>query len=152
MIGMARGRFVLALAALSLSIGSPRAHADEGPSANQRASIFAKGSVVRVLGYWEVTFKVGSDELKEYVGGMGSGFFASADGYVVTNAHVVEDIKGGEERAKMQAFSSLAAKIQKQYAKELAAMTDEQKVNLVRTLQNGATAVPNAAIVLPDGT
>lgn len=151
---MARGRFVVALAALLLATATPsrHAHAEEGPAATQRASIFAKGSVVRVLGFWEVTFTVGDEKIKEFVGGMGSGFFASADGFVVTNAHVVEDIKGGEERAKMQAFSSLAAKIQKQYAKELAQMTDEQKVQLVRTLQESAVAVSNADIVLPDGT
>ena len=151
MARMARGRFALAAIAVMLLVGSP-AHADEGPSLTQRASIFAKGSVVRVLGYWEVTFRVGKDELKEYVGGMGSGFFASADGYVVTNAHVVEDIKAGEETAKTKAFGQLAEKLQKEYGKELAQMTDAQKVELVRTLQAGATAVPNAAIVLPDGT
>jgi S1-C subfamily serine protease len=151
MARMARGRFALAAIAVMLLAGSP-ASADEGPSLTQRASIFAKGSVVRVLGYWEVTFRVGKDELKEYVGGMGSGFFASADGYVVTNAHVVEDIRAGEETAKSKAFGQLAEKLQKQYGKELAQMTDAQKVELVRTLQSGATAVPNAAIVLPDGT
>jgi S1-C subfamily serine protease len=149
MYDMVRGRLVLAAAALLLSA---TAHADEGPSANQRASIFAKGSVVRVMGYWEVTFKLGSDELKEYVGGMGSGFFASADGYVVTNAHVVEDIKKGEAVAKDVAFSQLAAKIQKQYAKELAKMSDDDKIQLVRTLQASSTAQAHAEIVLPDGT
>jgi serine protease Do len=140
-------RVVLAL--LMLLLGSRPVAGDENPSAAQKAAIFAKSSVVRVLGFWEVTFSIGGNSAKEYVGGMGSGFFASADGFVVTNAHVVEDIKLGEEAAKKKALGQLFAKLAR--TPDFARATDAQKLEVAEALFNSAVVTQNNDIVLPDG-
>jgi S1-C subfamily serine protease len=145
MAGMLRG---VALAFLLVAVTARSAAADE-PSSAQKAAIFAKASVVRVLGFWEVTFTIGSNSAKEYIGGMGSGFFASADGFVVTNAHVVEDIKQGELVAKRKALGQLFQKLAR--APEFARASDADKLQLAEQLLASASVVQNNDIVLPDG-
>lgn len=140
-------RVVLAL--LTLLLVSPAA-ADDQPSAAQKAAIFAKSSVVRVLGFWEITLSINGQSTKEYVGGMGSGFFASADGFVVTNAHVVEDIKKGEEEAKKQALRQLFQKFAR--TPEFARATEAQKMELAEKLYASASVQRNNDIVLADGS
>ncbi|MBA2543151.1 MAG: trypsin-like peptidase domain-containing protein, partial [Deltaproteobacteria bacterium] len=137
---------VIALALLL--IAATTSHADE-PSNAQKAAIFAKSSVVRVLGFWEVTFTIGTNSAKEYVGGMGSGFFASADGFVVTNAHVVEDIKKGELEAKKSALRQLFGKLAR--TPDFARASDADKLQLAEQLLASATVVKNNDIVLGDG-
>jgi len=149
MSGMVRA---LALVTLLLTAAARPVSADEQPSASQKASIFAKASVVRVLGYFEVTFRIGDNVVKEYVGGMGSGFFASADGFVVTNAHVVEDVKEGETAAKQKAARSVMGQLAKKFPADFAQMTGDQQLALYNKLVLSATVDMNNDIVLPDGT
>lgn len=144
MTGMLRG-IVLGL----LLLVAPSAYADDQPSNAQKAAIYAKSSVVRVLGFWEVTFSIGNNSAKEYVGGMGSGFFASADGFVVTNAHVVEDIKKGEEAAKKAALGQLFQKLAR--TPDFARASDEQKLEVAEALFKSAIVTKNNDIVLADG-
>jgi len=149
---MFRGRFALAFAALVVLVEAPAAADIDQPNPAQKLAMYTKASVVRVHGFWEITYRLGGKELKEFVGGMGSGFFISADGFVATNAHVVEDIKNGEEKAKAKAFSSLLTKMERQFGDEIRRMDRAQLAELFATLKRDVRVVQNNEIVLPDGT
>jgi serine protease Do len=134
---------------LLLLVATGTVRADDQPSSAQKAAIFAKSSVVRVLGFYEITFSLGGNSAKEYIGGMGSGFFASADGYVVTNAHVVEDIKKGDDEAKKTGLRQIFAKLAR--TPDFGRLTEEQRQELAETLFKSAVVTKNNDIVLADG-
>lgn len=146
MTAMQRGVVALVVCALSLVARSAVAD-DSGPSPAQRQAMYAKPSVVRVIAVYEVVYSMNGRQYSEFVGGMGSGFFISSDGYIATNAHVVQDINEGIEAAKRKTLQQILAKIQKQFPD----LSQAEQYRLLEEMRF-VRANPTAEVVLPDGT
>ncbi|HEX3761945.1 MAG TPA: trypsin-like peptidase domain-containing protein [Kofleriaceae bacterium] len=99
-------RFALQVAcAVGVAVAiRPAAAAPANPQ--QQIAMIAKPSVMRVLGAYVATFQVPQTALtpggkvQESIGGSGTGFFITADGFIATNAHVVAAINDGDAKAK----------------------------------------------------
>jgi S1-C subfamily serine protease len=135
--------------ALAVGIASI-AHAEQ-PSNNQKISLISKPSVVRVWGAYIAQFEVlGSMKVNEAIGGTGTGWFVTPDGYIATNAHVVADIHNGDDIAKKALFDELLKDLDKKYRDEIARMSEGEKQKLVNSIKL-LDLKKRAYVVLPNG-
>ena len=144
------GRLHAFLCTLMIFGATATARAEE-PSQQQKIAMTSKPSVVRVWGAYIATYDLAGSQLTAGIGGTGTGWFMTPDGYIATNAHVVADIKNGEEAAKPALLQQLYKNMQKQYGAELAKMTNAQ-IDLVEHSIKLLNIEARHYVVMPDGT
>jgi S1-C subfamily serine protease len=125
---------------------------DGGPSTGQRLAVHTKPAVVRVMAGYLVDINLGQgSSQRHFVGGHGSGFFASPDGYIVTNAHVVDMVHKGDEQAHAQIVNDFLAQLAKENP-DVARLPPAQRDALVRKVSQAIKLAKKVSVViLPNG-
>src|SRR5262245_59511481 len=110
---------VLRVACALLIVGLGAAYAEPPPQ--KKIALTVNPSVVRVWGAYVASYELLGKPIPDCcaIGGSGTGFFITSDGYIATNAHVVSDIFEGEKVARAQLDAQLMQIVNRAIAQEL---------------------------------
>lgn len=145
------GAVVVTIATISFAPG-PAARAQQISEA-QKLAMRTKPSVVRIYDGYEgelVWMKSGKVyQVAAY--GFGSGSFINPSGYILTNAHVVEAAKAGEEKGKEMLFEQYLSLLAKDYNEDPRKWSRETIIGIGQNTQMRRIS-PIRLVVCPDGT
>jgi serine protease Do len=154
----ARRAFTLALCFFLLPSSVSATGGQEQAGQGQRLALYAKPAVVRIWDgyvgeiYWnnrkgfEKTYQVS-------YGGSGSGAFVDPNGYIVTNAHVVELTRMGEEEGKKRLLGEFFLALARDCGADPDAwLEDPAEMRFIREHFQLVSFTHIHHVVLPDGT
>ena len=142
------------LAGLCLAGLARDGHAGEnGPSPGQRLAVQTKPAVVRVVAGYLIDVDQGQGRSeRRYLGGHGSGFFISPDGYLVTNAHVVEFVQQGDDKAHARIVADFVTQLAREKNVDLAKLPAAQRQEIDRVVGQAVRLAKKVSVViLPNG-
>lgn len=136
--------------AVGIAVAALRPAAAAPASRQQQIAMIAKPSVMRVLGAYVGTFSTPAGPFQESIGGSGTGFFITADGYIATNAHVVASINDGDAKAQEALKRALFAELDKKFGAQLQKLSRTQLTEFVNAIKL-VELKKLAYVVLPNG-
>jgi S1-C subfamily serine protease len=136
--------------AVGIAVAALRPAAAAPASPQQQIAMIAKPSVMRVLGAYVGTFRTPAGQFQESIGGSGTGFFITADGYIATNAHVVATINDGDAKAKEALKRALFGELDKKFSAQLQKLSRAQLGEFINSVEL-VELKKLAYVVLPNG-
>jgi S1-C subfamily serine protease len=121
----------------ALLVSFSKVNAQQTVSNEQKLAFYIKPSVVRILDgylgyyYWPKTNKTYT---VPYIGS-GSGSFIDPNGYIATNAHVVDTTQKGEEKAKEAMFEMFVGMLAKDYNVDPRTLSRETIIGIAQQVQ-----------------
>jgi S1-C subfamily serine protease len=131
-------------------VAMARLAAAEPANPQQQIALTAKPSVMRVFGAYVANYDTPAGRFAESIGGSGTGFFVTADGYIATNAHVVSDIHEGDAKAKDALQRALFTELDKKFGPQLSRFSKAQLAEFVEHIRL-LELKKLAYVVLPNG-
>ena len=116
---------------------------------NQQLTMYSKPAVVRILAGCFGTYDYEGRSYSFLSGGSGSGYFVDPNGYIVTNAHVVNLAEGGEKACRERLLDNLVKKLTGE--SDIANVSQLRKENIRQNSTLGDDFVFRNDVVLPNG-
>ena len=144
-------RAVVVVTAVCFATG-PAAFAQQVSEA-QKLAMRTKPCVVRIYdGYeGELVWMKSGKVYQVAAFGFGSGSFINPNGYILTNAHVVEAAKAGEEKGKEMLFEQYLMMLGRDYNEDPRRWSRETIIGIGQNTQM-RSITPIRVVVLPDGS